>query len=78
MRKIIPPKTPGKCDVDGSELYQREDDKPETVTRRIQVYTQQTAPLINYYQQSGLLVEIDGTKEIDEVSRQLLTAVSKS
>jgi adenylate kinase len=72
-----PPKTTGKCDIDGSELYQREDDKAETVTRRIQVYNQQTAPLIDYYRQRKLLVEIDGTKEIDEVSRQLLAAVTK-
>jgi len=47
------------------------------VTRRIQVYTQQTAPLIEYYQQRGLLVELDGTQEIDEVSRQLLDAIAK-
>jgi adenylate kinase len=75
--KNNPPKVPGKCDVDGSELYQREDDKPETVTRRIQVYNQQTAPLIEYYKQRGLLVEINGTQEIDDVSSQLLAAVSK-
>ena len=71
-----PPETPGKCDIDGSELYQREDDKAETVTRRIQVYNQQTAPLIDYYQQRGLLVTINGAQEIGEVSRQLLDAVS--
>jgi len=75
--KYNPPKTAGKCDIDGSDLYQRDDDKTETVTRRIQVYTQQTAPLIEYYQQRGLLVELDGTQEIDEVSRQLLDAIAK-
>ena len=75
--KYNPPKDAGKCDIDGSELYQRDDDKTETVTHRIEVYTQQTAPLIAYYQQRGLLVEIDGTQEIDEVSRQLLGAITK-
>ncbi len=74
--KYNPPETPGKCNIDGSELYQREDDKAETVTRRIQVYNQQTAPLIEYYQQRGLLVQIDGKQEIDEVSRLLQDAVS--
>jgi adenylate kinase len=75
--KYNPPKVAGKCDIDGSELYQRDDDKTETVARRIQVYTQQTAPLIEYYRQRGLLVELDGTQEIDEVSNQLLETISK-
>jgi adenylate kinase len=67
-----PPKVAGICDFDGSELYQREDDKTETVQKRINVYLAQTAPLIEYYQKSGLLREVDGTKDIDEVSKQLL------
>jgi adenylate kinase len=75
--KYNPPKIAGKCDIDGSELIQRDDDKTETVARRIQVYAQQTAPLIEYYQQRKLLVELDGTQEIDEVSRQLLEAIAK-
>jgi adenylate kinase len=75
--KYNPPKVAGKCDIDGSDLYQRDDDKTETVARRIEVYTQQTAPLIEYYRQRGLLVELDGTQEIDEVSRQLLEAIAK-
>jgi adenylate kinase len=75
--KYNPPKVAGKCDVDGSDLYQRDDDKTETVTRRIQVYTTQTTPLIEYYRQNGLLVEIDGTQEIGEVSRNLLAVVQK-
>lgn len=70
-----PPKTPGKCDVDGSELYQREDDKAETVKNRIQVYFEQTAPLIEYYRSKGLLAEIDGAKPIDEVAAELLSSV---
>lgn len=66
------PKIEGVCDYDGSELYQREDDKPETVRHRIEVYKEQTAPLIDYYEKQGKLVEIDGAKSIDEVSAELL------
>jgi len=75
--KYNPPKIAGKCDLDGSDLYQRDDDRTETVARRIQVYTQQTAPLIEYYLKRGLLVEIDGTQDIDEVSHHLLEAIAK-
>ena len=75
--KYNPPKVAGKCDIDGSALYQRDDDKTDTVARRIKVYTEQTAPLIEYYRLRNLLVDVDGTQEIDEVSRQLLGAISK-
>lgn len=75
--KFNPPKTPGICDIDGSELYQREDDKPETVKRRIQVYLEQTAPLIAYYRERGKLVEIDGTQPIEKVTQDLLAALEK-
>ncbi|MBP8856919.1 MAG: adenylate kinase [Anaerolineaceae bacterium] len=73
-----PPKTEGICDFDGSELYQREDDKPETVKRRIHVYDEQTAPLLDYYTQAGLLVEVDGTREIDQVAFDLLKAIKRN
>jgi adenylate kinase len=72
-----PPKKSGICDLDGSELYQREDDKVETVTRRIQVYTEQTAPLIAYYREAGKLVEIDGAQPIEQVTAALMKAISK-
>ncbi|MGZ9222454.1 MAG: adenylate kinase [Anaerolineales bacterium] len=75
--KTNPPKTPGKCDFDGSELYQRDDDKPETVKNRIKVYFEQTAPLISYYRDHGKLVEIDGTQSIDQVTEDLLAALEK-
>ena len=75
--KFNPPQTPGICDIDGSELYQREDDKPETVKRRIQVYLEQTAPLIAYYRERGKLVEIDGTQPIEKVTQDLLAALEK-
>ncbi len=70
--KFNPPKEAGKCDFDGSELYQREDDKSETVVRRIRVYLEQTAPLIDYYKERNLLKEIDGRQSIEEVSARVL------
>lgn len=75
--KFNPPKVAGICDIDGSELYQREDDKSETVKRRIQVYLEQTASLITYYKERGLLTELDGTQEIDVVGQQLLAAIGQ-
>jgi adenylate kinase len=72
-----PPQQPGVCDLDGSELYQRDDDKAETVTRRIQVYMQQTAPLIRYYREAGKLVEIDGAQPIEEVTAALVKALEE-
>lgn len=72
-----PPKSPGVCDVDNTALVQREDDQPATVERRIRVYMEQTAPLIDYYQKRGLLAEVDGQSSIEEVSRQMLAAVRK-
>jgi adenylate kinase len=76
--KFNPPQKTGVCDVDGTELYQREDDQPATVERRITVYFEQTAPLIEFYQASGLLVEVDGTQAIDTVSTQILAAIGKA
>ena len=73
--KYNPPTVKWIDDIDGSQLYQREDDKPETVRHRIEVYNEQTAPLIAYYQEKGLLVEIDGTQSIDEVFEDIMTAV---
>jgi adenylate kinase len=75
--KYNPPKKPGVCDVDGSELYQRDDDKAETVTRRIQVYFKQTAPLIAYYRERGSLSEIDGARPIEKVTADLLAVLGK-
>lgn len=75
--KLNPPKQANACDIDGSELYQRDDDKSDTVVRRIQVYLEQTAPLITYYRGSGNLIEIDGTQNIREVTKSLLSALKK-
>ena len=63
----IPPKTEGKCDKCGSDLILRDDDKPETVKKRLDVYHEQTQPLIEYYQGLGLLREVDGTVQMNEV-----------
>lgn len=74
-QKSNPPKSPGKCDFDGSELYQRDDDKPETVKYRISVYLEQTSPLIDYYRVRGKLVEIDGMQTIDHVAQTIVSAL---
>ena len=63
----IPTKVEGICDRCGAELVLREDDKPETVKNRLDVYHDQTQPLIEYYSNKGALVEVDGTKEMSEV-----------
>jgi adenylate kinase len=73
--KHNPPKNAGVCDFDGSELYQRDDDRAETVTRRIQVYFAQTAPLVAYYRERGRLSEIDGAQSIEKVTADLLAAL---
>ncbi len=76
--KYNPPRMKGVCDLDGSELYQREDDKPETVENRIKVYNEQTTPLIEYYRELNLLVEVDGTQSIEDVSAKLINLVEKA
>ena len=75
--KFNPPKQPGVCDVDGSEVYQREDDKVETVTKRIRVYLEQTMPLVDYYRKAGKLIEINGTQAVEQVTKVLLDALKK-
>lgn len=70
-----PPKVAGVCDIDGSELYQREDDRAQTVTQRTQIYLETTAPLIEHYRRQGLLVEVDGERPIAEVTDSLLAAL---
>ncbi len=75
--KSNPPKETGTCDFDGSELYQRDDDKAETVMHRIQVYLDQTLPLISHYRAHGKLIEIDGMQSIEHVTQDLLHALKK-
>ena len=71
-----PPKRDGICDADGSELVQREDDRAETVRRRLEVYHAQTEPLIAYYEERGLLCRFDGTLPPDEVHAHIRAALA--
>jgi adenylate kinase len=75
--KYNPPVVKWIDDIDGSQLYQREDDKPETVRHRIEVYNENTAPLIDYYRDKDLLVEIDGTQSIEDVFGNIVTSVKE-
>ncbi|MBG0786922.1 MAG: adenylate kinase [Anaerolineaceae bacterium] len=76
--KYNPPVVKWIDDIDGSQLYQREDDRPATVRHRIEVYNEQTAPLINYYRDKGLLAEIDGTQPIDDVFDAIMKSVKEA
>jgi adenylate kinase len=64
----------GRCDKCGGELYQRDDDKPETVRNRLAVYNQQTAPLIEHYARAGKLAEVNGEQGAASVGQDLLKA----
>ena len=75
--KHNPPKVKGICDYDGSELYQREDDKKETIRKRVRIYLEKTAPLIALYENTGKLIRIDGRLTIGEVSATILAALEK-
>src|SRR5437763_12589526 len=70
-----PPKHEGICDQDGSELIQREDDKPETVKKRLEVYRAQTEPLAEHYEELGILRRFDGTQSPAEVHEHIRAAV---
>jgi len=74
--KNLPPKREGICDKCGGPLYQREDDKPETVRRRLQVYRAETAGLIDYYRKRGILHEIDAERSVGEVQQTLRRAIA--
>ncbi|MDP9407983.1 MAG: adenylate kinase [Actinomycetota bacterium] len=73
-----PPAEPGTCDRCGGELYQRDDDKAETVQNRLDVYARQTAPLVGYYAGHGLLVGIDATGQVDDVTGRALEVLRGS
>jgi adenylate kinase len=66
-----PPKNEGHCDLDGTKLTQREDDKPETVKRRLATYHAKTEPLVDYYEQRGILRRFDGSREPSEVHQHV-------
>jgi len=71
-----PPKHEGRCDVDGSRLVQREDDKPETIVNRLKVYHEQTKPLVQYYEDRGLLRRFDGTRSPTEVHDHIRATIA--
>lgn len=73
--KFEPPRTEGRCDSCGGDLYLRDDDREETVRKRLGVYQEQTAPLIDYYRNKKLLCEIDGMQEIGKVQKQILSVL---
>lgn len=72
-----PPKVEGKCDVCGTELVFRADDKEETVRNRLDVYHKQTQPLIDFYKERNVLKEVDGTKSMDDVFGQIRNIIGK-
>jgi adenylate kinase len=71
-----PPSVPGVCDKDGGELFQRDDDKPETVRHRLEVYHQQTEPLIGFYREAGKLVAIDALGAVEDVTERAIAALT--
>ncbi|OLS02122.1 adenylate kinase [Tissierella creatinophila] len=73
----LPSKVEGVCDVDGGELYQRDDDKIDTVATRIEVYFKQTEPLIDYYRQKGLILDIDGTRDIKQIFETIVNSLER-
>lgn len=73
-----PPNVPGRCDRCGGALYQRPDDSSQTVRKRLEVYLAETAPLIEYYQEMGKLVEINGEQGIEQVGQELIAALTKA
>jgi len=72
---LAPPKNDEACDLDGTELVMREDDRPETARRRIGVYLEQTLPVLAHYRQQHVVSDVDGTGNIDEVRTRILRAI---
>lgn len=74
--KYNPPKTEGICDLCGGKLTVRDDDMPETVQKRLDVYHKQTQPLIDYYNKEGILKTVDGTQDVDKVFEDILAILA--
>ncbi len=74
-RETNPPKVPGICDLDGSELYQRPDDQGPAVQKRLNIFFEETIRLLDYYQEQGKLVEVNGNQPIEQVQSALLEAI---
>ena len=77
-KEFKPPKKSGICDICGGELYQRDDDKEETVRNRLAVYEKQTRPLVDYYKVGGCYYEINGSQPMDKVYEDLTAALKKA
>jgi len=71
-----PPKSDDVCDIDGTKLIQRDDDKPETIRHRLQVYEEQTSPLVDFYDNAGILRRVDGSRDPDEVYRHIRALIA--
>ena len=71
------PKVENVCDTCGENLVLRDDDKPETVSKRLKVYHEQTQPLIDYYAKKNVLAEVDGTKDMEDVFNDIVTILGK-
>ena len=74
--KFKPPSQEGVCDACGGELYQRDDDNPETIGARLKTFHGQTAPLIDYYSKAGLLIEIKGEGDVSDVTKRTMASVA--
>ncbi len=74
--KTRPPVRPGICDYDGSELYQRSDDSPDKIARRLDIFFNETIQLLDYYEQQGKLLRVDGTASPEKVNEQILARIS--
>lgn len=74
--RVNPPRRSGVCDLDGGELFQREDDELDVVSERIRVYIQDTVPVVEYYRERGILREIDGTRDIPVVAADVEREIS--
>lgn len=72
-----PPEKEGVCSACGGELYQRDDDKEETIRQRMDVYAQQTEPLIDYYKRANLISHVDGMQPVNEVQKRIVAAIGK-
>lgn len=75
--EFAPTRVPGRCDDDGKELEQRPDDRPDAVRKRLQVYAAETAPLREYYQEQGVLIEIDGSNDPDKVASDTVASIDE-
>jgi len=75
--RVNPPREPGVCDLDGGELYQRDDDRVDVVSERIKVYIQDTVPVVEYYRDRGILRELDGTRDIETVTAEIMRELAQ-